>query len=173
MTRVRALVTALVALLLAAVAATVAGSAGTGGRQPLANVELAGFFSEAGWPGNVSIKIAPGEPRLYRISGILPGTCHDKRKGRTVRVGADGAIGMQFDALPNAVIHPDGTFGLHGKGVGRERSHAAHDHRTRHVLREQRARPRARSEHDVEVRPAVELLRQPAVLGEADRPGLR
>ena len=29
----------------------------------------------------MSIKIAPGEPRIYRIGGILPGTCYDKRKG--------------------------------------------------------------------------------------------
>lgn len=115
MTRSRSLVTLVVALLLGALVTSVAGGAVSGGRQPLPNVELAGFFHEAAWAGTMSIKIAPGEPRIYRIGGILPGTCYDKRKGRVVRVGPDGAIGMQFDAQPNAVIHPDGTFAFTAK----------------------------------------------------------
>ncbi len=69
--------------------------------------------------GNDVVNIAPGEPRIYRIGGILPGTCYGKRKGRVVRVDPDGAIGMQFDAKPNAVIHPDGTFAFTAKvGAG-------------------------------------------------------
>lgn len=49
------------------------------------------------------------------MSGILPGTCREKRTGRIVRAGRDGAIGMQFDALPNAVIRPNGTFAFTAK----------------------------------------------------------
>lgn len=49
------------------------------------------------------------------MSGILPGTCRDKRTSRIVRVGRDGAIGMQFDVLPNAVIRADGTFAFTAK----------------------------------------------------------
>ena len=51
-----------IALLLGAVMATVAGGTATGGRQPLAGVELAGFFHQAEWQGGVSITISPGEP---------------------------------------------------------------------------------------------------------------
>lgn len=115
MTHRRALVTTAIALLLAAVSTTIAGAAAGGGRQPPPKIELAGYFSDAAWQGTMSITIAPGEPRIYRISGILPGTCYDKRKGRVVRAGPDGAIGMQFDALPNAVIHPNGTFAFSAK----------------------------------------------------------
>ena len=112
----RALVTA-VALLLGAV--PVAVGAIDGGRQPPNNVELAGYFSQAKWQGTLSIKISEARPRIQRISGILPGTCREKRTGRLVRAGRDGAIGMQFDALPNAVIHPNGTFAFTAKvGAG-------------------------------------------------------
>lgn len=99
-----------VALLLAAVATAAASGASSGGRRPVGNVELAGFFDQAAWQGGVSIRISPDGKRVYRVSGIVPGACRDKRTGRVVRAGADGAIGMQFDALPNAVINPNGTF---------------------------------------------------------------
>jgi hypothetical protein len=104
-----------IALLLGAVAANVAGGSAGGGRQPLAGVELAGFFHQAAWPGGVSITISLGEPRIRRMSGILPGTCREKRTGRVVRVGRDGAIGMNFDVQPNAVIRPNGTFSFTAK----------------------------------------------------------
>jgi hypothetical protein len=45
----------------------------------------------------------------------LPGTCRDKRKGRLVRAGPDGAIGMNFDAQPNTAIRPNGTFSFTAK----------------------------------------------------------
>ena len=115
MTRSRTIAATVVALGFGSVIAAVAGGAVNGGRQPLAKVELAGFFSEAAWPGVLSINISDDGPRIYRMSGILPGTCYDKRKGRVVHVGADGAIGMQFDALPNAVIRPNGTFSFTAK----------------------------------------------------------
>jgi len=115
MTHRRAHLTTAIALLVAAVSTTVAGAAASGGRQPPTKIELAGYFSDAAWQGTMSIPIAPGEPRIYRISGILPGTCYDKRKRRLVRAGPDGAIGMQFDDHPNAIIHPDGTFAFSAK----------------------------------------------------------
>ena len=109
MTRGRTLAITALALALGAVATTLAGGAVTGGRQPLPKVELAGFFHQAAWQGGVSIKISPSG-RIYRMEGILPGTCRDKRSGRVVRAGRDGAIGLQFDAQPNAVIRPNGAF---------------------------------------------------------------
>jgi hypothetical protein len=118
-TRGRSLVTVVVVLLLGAFSTSVAGGAGTGGRQPPGGIELAGYFSEALWPGTMQIKVAPDGARIYRMTGILPGACFDRRKGRVVRAGPDGAIGMNFDALPNAVIHPDGTFAFSAKvGAG-------------------------------------------------------
>jgi hypothetical protein len=110
MTFRRALATTAIAMLLAAVSTTVAGAAARGGRQPPPKIELAGYFSQAKWQGTMSITISPGEPRIYRISGILPGTCREKKTGRVVRAGPDGAIGMNFDAQPNATIRPNGTF---------------------------------------------------------------
>jgi hypothetical protein len=109
----RTLVTAVV--LLGAVATTVAGGAVGGGRQPLNDVELSGFFSQAPWQGPLSIHISPGGPRIYRMSGVLPGTCREKKTGRVVRAGPDGAIGMNFDAKPNAAIRPNGTFSFTAK----------------------------------------------------------
>jgi hypothetical protein len=109
----RTLVTAVV--LLGAVATTVAGGAVGGGRQPPNNVELAGFFSQARWQGTLSIKISDAGPRIERISGVLPGTCREKKTGRVVRAGPDGAIGMNFDAKPNAAIRPNGTFSFTAK----------------------------------------------------------
>ena len=79
------------------------------------DVEPAGYFHQAAWQGNVSFNISPYGPKIQRMSGILPGTCHDKRTGRLVRAGPDGAIGMQFDARPNAVIRPNGTFSFTAK----------------------------------------------------------
>lgn len=104
-----------VAVLIVAVTATVAGGTVTGGRQPLSGVELAGFFHQAKWQGTLSITISPGEPRIRRMSGILPGTCREKRTGRVVRAGPDGAIGMEFDAQPNAAILPNGAFSFTAK----------------------------------------------------------
>ena len=95
----------------------VAGGAASGGRQPHGDVELSGFFHQAAWQGNASIRIAPDGQRVYRMSGILPGVCRDKRTGRLVRAGRDGAIGMQFDVLPNAAIHPNGTFSFTAKAT--------------------------------------------------------
>ena len=119
MTRSRTIAATVVALGLGSVIAAVAGSAVNAGRQPPPKIELAGYFSDAAWQGTMSITISPSEPRLYRISGILPGSCYDRRKGRVVRAGPDGAIGMQFDALPSAVIHPNGTFAFTAKvGAG-------------------------------------------------------
>ena len=114
MTGGRTLATAAVALLVGAAATSVAGGTAGRGRQPPSNVDLAGFFHRAAWQGGVSIKISPAG-RLYRTEGILPGTCRDKRTGRVVRAGRDGAIGMQFDAVPNAVIRPNGTFAFTAK----------------------------------------------------------
>jgi hypothetical protein len=111
----RALATAVAALLLGAVGTTGAPGGTTGGRQPLSNVALAGFFNQAKWQGVMSITIAPDGPRIQRISGILPGTCREKKTGRVVRAGPDGAIGMNFDAQPNAAIRPNGTFSFTAK----------------------------------------------------------
>jgi hypothetical protein len=115
MSRRRALTTTAVTLLVGAVTTTVAGGAVSGGRQPLANVELAGFFHQAKWQGAMSIYISPDGPTIRRLNGILPGTCRDKRTGRLVRAGSDGAIGMNFDAQPNAAIRPNGTFSFTAK----------------------------------------------------------
>ena len=49
-----------IALLLGAVTATVAVGTVGGGRQPVADVELAGFFYQAKWQGTLSITISPG-----------------------------------------------------------------------------------------------------------------
>jgi opacity protein-like surface antigen len=106
--------TAAVAFLAAAVAAAAVGAA-SGGRLPPGNVELAGFFDRAAWQGTVSIRIASDGARVSRMSGILPGVCREKQTGRVVRAGRDGAIGMQFDAFPNAVIRPNGTFSFTAK----------------------------------------------------------
>jgi hypothetical protein len=114
MTPRRSLVTG-IALMLGGVMATVASGTVTEGRQPVAGVELAGFFHQAKWPGGVSITISLGEPRVRRMSGILPGACREKRTGRVVRVGTDGAIGMNFDVQPNALIRPNGTFAFTAK----------------------------------------------------------
>jgi hypothetical protein len=113
MTRGR--VTAVAALVVCAVGTTAAGGAAGGGRQPLKNVQLAGYFHQALWPGTLSINISQYEPRIARMSGTLPSTCRDKRTGRLVRAGPDGAVGMQFDAQPNAVIRPNGTFAFTAK----------------------------------------------------------
>jgi hypothetical protein len=99
-----------IGLLLATVTPTVAGGSVMGGRQPLGGVELSGFFHQAKWQGGVTIRISRGDPRIQRMNGILPGTCREKRTGRVVRAGPDGAIGMNFDAQPNAIIRPNGTF---------------------------------------------------------------
>jgi hypothetical protein len=115
MTRGRALVAIAVSLVLGAVLTTVAGGAVSGGRQPVAGVELAGFFHQAKWQGSVSIYISPDGPTIRRLNGILPGTCREKRTGRVVRVGPDGAIGMNFDAQPKAVVRPNGTFSFTAK----------------------------------------------------------
>jgi hypothetical protein len=114
MTRFRALVTT-AGVLASAVATTVAVGAAIGGRQPPNNIELAGFFHQAAWPGGVSIRIATDEASIGRMSGILPGVCRDKRTGRLVRAGRDGAIGMEFDTSPNAPIQPNGSFSFTAK----------------------------------------------------------
>ena len=61
---------------------------------------------------------SPSRPASRGSTGSA-GSCRaratTRRKGRVVRAGPDGAIGMQFDALPNAVIHPDGTFAFSAK----------------------------------------------------------
>ena len=94
-----------IALLLSAVAATVAGGSAGGGRPPLAKVALAGFFPSGQVAGRcVDQHSSARGARVLRMSGILPGTCREKWTGRVVRVGTDGAIGMNFDAQPNAVI---------------------------------------------------------------------
>ena len=104
-----------IALLLGGVTATVAGGEVSVGRQPVPGVELAGFFHQAKWQGTFSINISLGEPRIRRMSGILPATCREKRTGRVVRAGPDGAIGMEFDAQPNAAIRPNGAFAFTAK----------------------------------------------------------
>jgi hypothetical protein len=109
------IVTTAVALLIGATATTVAGGASGAGRQPRGEIELAGYFHQAAWPGTVTITTSSDGQRVYRISGDLPGVCRDKRTGRLLRAGRDGAISMLFDASPNALIHSDGTFSFTAK----------------------------------------------------------
>jgi hypothetical protein len=115
MTRRRTFITTAVAILLGAVMTTIAGGYAGEGRQPLPDVELSGFFSQAPWQGPLSIHISPAGPRIQRISGVLPGTCREKKTGRVVRAGPDGAIGMNFAAQPNAAIRTNGTFAFTAK----------------------------------------------------------
>jgi hypothetical protein len=104
-------------ILLAATVPTVCLGVSTAGRQPLPPVQLQGYFHLAVWQGNVTFRVAEG-PTIRQVDGILPGTCYDKRKGRVVRAGPDGAIGLQFVVYPNAPVRADGSFSFTAKGGG-------------------------------------------------------
>jgi hypothetical protein len=96
---------------IAAALGVAAHGAESSGRPPLTGTTLQGYFHQALWEGSITFGIAEsGPPTIRTVDGILPGTCREKRSGRLVRSGPDGAIGFEFAVAPNARIRPDGTF---------------------------------------------------------------